>query len=192
MELLKNNPSEETEQASESKNPLKSEHLKEGIQPIMFCIGTPQQFQENPGAERETFREKSSNNNKDRNINYYGDPKELNRQNFRNAGEHSYVISSVDGSNKFSKSFKNCTGLIVAGIDRVTGKNISFMSHEDPDFFLGGEFGKTSFIDDLTERLDELKERSIEGTVDAVIMGGNYFADRPDYQDNYLKSIGLL
>jgi len=92
----------------------------------------------------------------------------------------------------FSESFKNCTGLIVAGIDKETGESVSFLSHEDPDYFLRYASATEKFADDLRERIQELKDRCEEGTIDAVIVGGNYFSDRPKYRENYLMSIAVV
>lgn len=81
----------------ESLNPLKAEHLKEGVNPIIACIGTPEQFKEDSpkeDAQYEVIPNPSSDRNNNRNVNYYGRPEELNRQNFKNAGDYSYVIIS--------------------------------------------------------------------------------------------------
>lgn len=174
-----------------SENPLKSEHLKDDVSRIMACIGTPEQFIEEPGDMSEFFSDSPLNQNSNRNVDYYGEPDELNRQKFKNAGRNSYVISSVDNSNKFSESFKNCTGLIVTGLDKETGKNISFLSHQDPHYFLSGHTTK-GFKNDLGKQLRELKERCIDRTIDAVIVGGNYFEARPNFKKAYLESIGLI
>lgn len=93
---------------------------------------------------------------------------------------------------KFSESFKNCTGLVVAGVEKGTGKKISFLSHQDPQYFLTYSKDTDEFTNDLREQIKELKERCEDGTIDAVIVGGNYFSDRSRYQEDYLKSIALL
>ncbi len=169
-------------------------HLKKGIAPIMACIGTPEQFKKSPGADREAFHDIDSNRPGIHNVDYYGNPDDLAKQQFKNAGNYSYVISAIDGSNKFSKSFLNCTGLIVTGKDKETGENISFLSHQDPYYFLdpGNEEKQKRFLNDLKERLKELKEMSVEGTIDAVIVGGNYIANDERHKKNYLDSIKLL
>lgn len=175
-------------------NTLKSEHLKEGVSPIIACIGTPEQFKEGEVNFQEIFSNSLSNenSNSNRNVDYYGQPDELKRQRFKNAGYHSYVISSIDSSNKFSGSFKNCTGFIATGSDKETGKEISFLSHQDPEYFLKNIPSFEKFVDDFKKQLLELKERCANGTIDAVIVGGNYFNERPEFRDNYLTSIGLI
>ena len=184
------------EQKTGTKNSLKSEHLKHGIRPIIACIGTPEQFRQNlnrkSSAELGFHEAAPSEKNNNRNIDYYGHPEELRQQNFKNADRNSYVISAVDSSNKFSKGFKNCTGLIVSGLEKDTGKNISFVSHHDPDYFLSGDEAEKLFNRDLREQLEELKKRCGDGTIDAVIVGGNYFENLSESQTQYLKSIRLL
>lgn len=178
----------------ESVNPLKSEHLKQGVRPIMACVGTVEQFiEEDKDLEDPllNIRNKFSNPN---NIDYYGQHEELINQGFKNAKYQSYVISSLDNSDKFSKSFKNCTGIIVTGISKDTNENISFLSHQDPRYFLVNRKKKKSFLEDLKEQLISLKEVSIKGTIDAVIVGGNYFKEEwaGKYRRDYLNSIKLL
>lgn len=123
------------ENFKEAKNALQSEHLKAGISPIIAGIGTPYQFKENPGAEKEAFQNITPDSANPRNVNYYGSSKDLSKQQMKNAGRYSYVISPIDGVDKFSASFLNCTGLVVTGLNKETDKNISFLSHQDPVFF---------------------------------------------------------
>lgn len=176
-------------------NPLKSEHLKPGIKPIMACVGTIDEFKQNEN-ERIGFFENmiSKDISNTHNVNYYGSHEELIDQGFKNASSYSYVISKIDDLDKFSKSFINCTGIIITGCDKKTSKNISFLSHQDPAYFLGKSFNKNKFTKDLREQLINLKEKSVEGTIDAVIVGGNYFKEEDDrnFREDYFNSIKLL
>ncbi len=179
--------------------PVKSEHLKEGVRPIVACVGTPEQFRQNPSTESEAleisghgYGVKFWETPGVHNVDYDGDSKDLRSQGFKNAGEATYVISTVDGLDKFSGGFKNCTGVVVAGTDKKTGENISFLTHEDPAYFLNGKDNKKGFTKDLRERLEELRKRSVEGTIDAVMVGGSYFHDDPRYIEDYRNSIQLL
>ena len=168
----------------------KFKHLRADIRPIMTCVGTPDEFKSYPGpivAMRNADEAKKAHF-----IDYYATKTELDNNKFKNAGEQSYVISTIDKKNKFSTWFKDCTGLVVAGKDKETGDNISFLSHEDPQYFLSGEKNKNKFIIDLRQRLNELKERCVDGTIDARVFGGNYL-DYDEYsKENYLESIKLL
>ncbi|MDP9249016.1 MAG: hypothetical protein M3M85_00690 [bacterium] len=71
---------------------------------------------------------------------------------------------------KRSHGYMMCTGLVVVGIDRETGKNVSFISHQTPAEILDDEM--VSFKELLKERLAEMEARCLPGTVDAVIVGG--------------------
>ena len=149
-----------------------NKHLIEGVQPIFVAIGTPDDF-ERAEAEHPEIPQKISNNlglknlkNVDWENGTYGAP------NQGESGEDgslvkckAYIISPIDNANKFSKKFGSCTGLIVAGIDKKTGKNISFAAHIG-SFFLEG------FDANLNKRLTEMKDRCKPGTMDAVIIGG--------------------
>lgn len=160
-------------------NPLKSEHLRKGIQPIMVCVGSHETI------DATAFTDPSSVHN----IDYYSSIDDLDRKGFSNAGNKTYVISSVDDMNKMSTSFFNCTGLIICGIDKHSGKNISFVAHQDPTRFLFES--KEKYIEDLNKKLDEIKRRCEDRTFDAVIVGGNYLFEKR-YQENYLNSIELI
>mgnify|MGYP001616859372 CR=1 FL=1 len=177
--------------STESKNPLKSEHLKEGVRPIMAGIGTRNQFMSHSGAEKIIFERADTDTSGMHNVDYYGNPEDLAEKKFKNAGKYSYVISPIDNSDKFSKSFLNCTGRVVTGQDKNTGEDISFLSHQDPAYFLR-ETNRNVFLSDLRQRLNELKEKGAEGTVDAVIIGGNYLPNNAEFQKHYLESIKLL
>ncbi len=185
----------------EKRNPLKREHLKEGIMPIMACVGTPSQFRDESGTEKTIASNYFEKKNGTQNVNYYGDPDDLEIKGFKNNGKETYVISTVDSEDKFSRNFRDCTGILVAGQDKKTGENISFLTHQDPEEFFHKK-DKECFLRDLRERLAELKDRSADGTVDAVIVGGNWFQNGEDtgdfdispktYQKGYKYSIDYL
>ncbi|MDD4995879.1 MAG: hypothetical protein PHW15_00165 [Patescibacteria group bacterium] len=188
--FLKNfdNPQEELINQKESINPIKSEHLREGIKPIMACVGTPDDFPE-------PIKKVMSKENKLVNVNFYENFIGLSLKRFKNAGEYSYVISNINNKNKFSECFLNCTGLIVAGFSKKTNENISFVSHQNPGFFLESENNKKKFSKDLRQRLLKLKDKSLDKTIDAVIVGGNYFSQQGkvnEFGEDYFASIKLL
>jgi hypothetical protein len=173
------------------------EHLKVGVPAIMACVGTIEQFRRNPGAEKFAFQEGRQELSGADNVNFYGYPHVLAEQNFKNPEDNSYVISPIDGLDKFSQWFGNCTGLVVAGYDKQTGENLSFLTHQNPAYFLGLDADRDSFVSDLRKHLSELKEKCGEGTIDAAIVGGTYFKgedheDNQIHRENYLDSIELL
>jgi hypothetical protein len=137
------------------------------------------------------------------NLDYWGHPKILRRKKFLTGGAKSYVMSPVDGKNKISMEHVTCTGIIVTGIDKDTGENISFASHQDPEWVLCEL--KDKFTDDLRKNLAEIKSRCLPNTIDAVVIGGTHRKYQPgyektvaghqaiiDYQKNYLDAIKLL
>jgi len=177
-------------QDRKSINPLKSEHLEEGVSPIMACVGTLKQFEEDGEEVAEIMTSE-----KTQHVNYFEEADILTKDGFKNAGDNSYIISPIDSQDKFSDTFENCTGIVAVGRDRETGKDISFMSHQDPSYFLEDKKWGNHFSKDLRKQLLELKERSARGSVDVVIVGGNYlsFDDVDhDYEKQYKKSIKVL
>lgn len=185
-------PEQKINTVNAEKSP-KLRHLKEGVQGIIVCVGTQDQFKESSGPEKEVFFDMPIPYHVSaHDVDYFGDPHDLQTRGFKNAGLKSYVISPIDNFDKFSREFKDCTGLIVTGQDKETGQNISFVSHQDPEYFLKLEVNKNNFRINLSEQLAKLKERSVEGTVDAVIIGGNYIKHIEEYKRLYLESIKLL
>jgi len=176
--------------SKESINSLKSEHLKEGVSPIIACIETPSQSF-NGHDLKDFFR----NNTKLTNVDYFGDSAKQKVQGFKNMGDNSFVISPIDNSDKFSQKFLDCTGLVAAGQKKETKENISLLSHQNPGQFLEREYWETNFKNYLRQQLQGLKEKSVDKTVDVVIVGGNYFLSgerNKEYRDNYLNSIKQL
>jgi hypothetical protein len=173
-----------------------NEHLNlniKGVKPIVACVGSQYDYY---NSEQTSFIRKNfyKHSNNAHNIDYDGIPDDLEKRNFLNGGWNTYVLSIVDNSNKFSEGFCDCTGIVIAGIDKETGKNISFLSHQDPKAFLFNK--KDDFINHLKQRLIEIKDRCVAGTTDAVVVGGNYLngTDRKGfhYKQKYLNSVKLL
>ena len=178
------------------------EYLRQDIQPIMTSIGMSNEHQDESGKLQRLFRNETVPGVED--LFFAANPRELSEKSILNGGDMTYLISQIDNKDKFSMGYFNCTGLIVIGRDKVNHENISFMSHEDPDRFLKDK--KDQFLQDLSTRLDDLKAQCEEGTIDAVIIGGNYMKDRTTLSSDesglsvqvessmadYVKSINLL
>ena len=158
----------------------KFKHLKDVSDAIIACVGTFEQITKDPIAQKKHFLDKLLQSSKVHNVDYFGDPISLVEKKMKNAGKNSYAISPIDDLDKFSNTFKNCTGLLVTGKDKETGKNISFLSHQDPGYFLNKEDNRRAFTSDLRQR-----------TVDAVIVGGNTQRSGKFHKD-YLESIQFL
>lgn len=156
-------------------------HLIEGVKPIMVCIGSYPDFDDSGGTDEMGARLYRSSKGL-HNVNYFSNVSDLNRNNFLNSGEKTYVISILDGFNKVSEGFCDCTGLVVVGLDKETGENISFLTHQDPTKFL--EDKKDDFLSHLRQRLIEVKNKCKPGTIDAVIVGGNFVGGRRVYLDS--------
>lgn len=162
----------------------KPSHLKEGVRPIIACIGTTNQFyQTNPALFNQILGDSHD-------VNYHGGSIYKNEKS-KHRKKESYIISPVDNLGKFSGAYYNCIGIIAAGLELKTSNDTSFLSHQDPVYFLKNQYRKNIFRRDLNLALTEIKERSIEGTIDAVIFGGNYLED-PISQNNYVKSVKLV
>lgn len=96
------------------------------------------------------------------------------------------VISEVDNQDKFSKGYRNCTGAIVVGKSKTDpSKNLSILSHQMPHQL----YANKTFIENLKKKLEEFREQTISGTIDAVIIGGN---DRLDDFQEYTNSVDDL
>jgi len=87
-----------------------------------------------------------------------------------------YVISDLDDSNKYSLEYENCTSIIAVWKDRNTWKNISFLTHQHPDSVQWNMFKR-----DLVKSLYELKEKSVEWSIDIVILGWNNIENFDEY-----------
>ncbi len=113
----------------------------------------------------------------------------------KSAGMETYVISPVTEKNLFSDKYLNCTGVVGIGKDKLSGKEVAFISHQDPEYFVhkGPEYSE-KFKNDLKETLNELVARSESGTVEVVIFGGKIDPDNSESKKSveYVKSIDIL
>ena len=128
------------------------------------------------------------------NVDYEAEADILDARQFKNAGKWTYVFSTIDASPKFSKDYFNCTGIAAVGVDRETGQNVSFLTHQNPQQFLSWKKG--DFERDIRTLLGDFKKRIKPGTEDVLVFGGNNFADAilPDksYADLYQDSISFV
>ena len=114
-----------------SPNTLHAEHLKEGIKPIMTAFLDEEDLE----ASKEAI-EKIKNQGEF--VDYEGSPSELTKNNISHGGYQTYAISDSTSSNKWSKGYWNCTGIAVIGKNK-NGEEISFLSHQDPRYFITNE-----------------------------------------------------
>ncbi len=144
-------------------NTLKSEHLDDGVRPIMACVGTAEEY----GSEISDFTELKR---RAVDVDYYADSEKLASQNHWNAGERTYIISGIDNKPKFTEKLYDCTSVVAVGRDIESNQEISFLTHQDPYSFL--LVTRLDFIGDLKKRLVEMKSVCQPSTVDIVIIGG--------------------
>jgi hypothetical protein len=168
-------------------------HLEKGVKPIMVCVGTPNEF----GTDFVKDFDKKTKDNPPTalNVNYLEAHENIERQKFLTNGDQAYVISTVDGLDKGSVGFMNCTGLVVCGVDKITGENVSFLTHQNPiQLFVFN--GKSDFIKHLGQQLKEIKNRCKPGTIDAIVVGGvldsGYKTEDDAYKKDYIECLKLL
>lgn len=165
---------------NEGLNVLKKEgHLKEGVQPIMASLGSPKDFPE--GIEKYLKSQGVKVENMT-DVNW-----------FEKNQEKEYIISSVDGSNKFSKDFFMCMGLLVAGITPA-GKKLSFLTHQVPNILVRLDEVAEKFNLEVQIHLQEMKKKCSPGTLDAVIVGGEIednITPKAEYEDS-VKKLGAI
>jgi len=88
-------------------------------------------------------------------------------------GEYqNYVISPVDENSKRSYNYIDCTAIVVCGEDNQ-GKQISFMTHQNPGALIGET--KKKFEHDISKRISEIEVMCKPSSIDIVIAGGNYY-----------------
>lgn len=95
------------------------------------------------------------------------------------AGTHSCTISKTNNSDKWSREYRNCTAIVAIGKSRETGENISFLTHQDPHFFLSRKPYESLnmtrseyFSRKLKWAMERLLLLSEEGSVDVIILWG--------------------
>ncbi len=163
-------------------------HLAKGVRPIMTSIGS---FEDYKDLEREHPELPNLDTDMDlksaTNVNWHADNKALAENDLLNAGEYTYVISKIDSANKLSRQFGGCTGLVVAGTETESGKNISFLTHQN----LGDmtQEKKEEFLKHMEQRFAEIKNRCTPGTIDVVVVGGEQM---DIWHKKYSKAIKLI
>ncbi|MFA5830744.1 MAG: hypothetical protein WC878_02835 [Candidatus Paceibacterota bacterium] len=158
-------------------NALRGEHLANGERPIIACVeGYDDEMTAQFAAANKDLISKVRKNKDAKVVDF----------------KESYSVSPLNNENKFSLGYVMCTGVVGVGKDKWTDENISFLSHQFPAIFLPGEMWHEKFVADLRARLEELKESCISGSVDVVIVGGEYNKRIPRSESRYVDSVNLL
>jgi hypothetical protein len=177
----------------EQPNTLKSEHLKNGEQPIIACVGIDEQHD----IER---KEIDAIIKKGTDVNFYLRGEELQKSNLKNSGEMTSVISQVDNTSKFTENLYNCTSLVAVGREINSQQNISLLTHNhivEPSATGYDPIKEESFISSCRESLEELKGRCLEGSIDIIIAGGEFQTGkkgsyRTKNLNDYQKALEIL
>jgi len=106
-----------------SANNERPSYLAEGVKPILACIGTREDFMEDPGLTENLWYWGESKDNIL--VDYEEEGQTLDYKNIKNAGKKTYALSEIDDHNKFSLKYKNCVGIVVSGKDILTFLNNS-------------------------------------------------------------------
>lgn len=157
-----------------SPNALNAEHLKEGIRPITASVGGTAEKEcwqtvETDPVTKETIEliKKGAENVE------YGPP---------------FNLSALSEQDKFSEEYSECTGVVLVGKDKTIGRELSLLSHQNPQRLSGAV--KDQFAGELISRLDQLIEASEPGTIDVVLFGGH--TNTEEQTDQYEESIRSL
>jgi hypothetical protein len=160
-------------------NPLRGEHLKPEYSPLIIGMMHERDVDEEILANIEKIMRDGIN------IDYYSLRYSRIANNILGATA-AYMISPVDKRDKYSNSYFSCTGIICIGKSKDTEDNISLMTHQNPSRILT-DTGQPQglFQERLEERISEFKNQVIEGSIDVVILGGNYFTKKltDNFQD---------
>ncbi|MCK9351615.1 MAG: hypothetical protein WCT49_01225 [Candidatus Paceibacterota bacterium] len=155
---------------------IHSEHLTNGERPIMACVEGYDDETSMRSADIKQMISEAEKSWEVKNVDY----------------KDSFSISPLSTDNKVSEGYIMCTGVAGVGKDKWTDENISFLSHQFPGLVLPGEALHKKFISDLHTRLEDLKEGCVPGSVDIVIVGGEYNSGFARYENRYVDSIDLL
>ena len=126
-----------------------------------------------------------------------GDLGVLENNGFKHSGPDSYLISPISERDWTSDHYFNCTGVVAIGRDKDTGREVSFLTHQDPKYFVdGNNEEKEKFSRELVASLKELESLSEVGTVEILLLGGNFgtgnIPNRDLQQRQYKQSIKRL
>lgn len=163
-------------------NALKGEHLNKGIKPIIGGIYVRPELNKKHSKEdmedTEFFKEFEKNAEF---LDFRLNPEKFFSSKWNKNKDGTYLISPIDGKNKYSKDFLDCLSVCVVGKEKETGKNISFISHLNPEAIFENRDIRLRFEKDLKNRIEEIVNRCEEGTIDVAILGGNKDIEYNDY-----------
>lgn len=160
-------------------NPLRNEHLAEGVPPLRASIVG--YYPDDITYEALAKIEKEGEY-----VDFYADEELILKHSMLNSGAQTYAVSDCNEKDKYSNQYSGCTGVVMVGTDKTTKKQISFLSHQDPAKFLSNY--KEVFTKDLGQGIERFLAQTDPQTVDVVVFGGENLSG----EDEYRKSIRLL
>ncbi len=145
-------------------NEEKFKHLKEGVLPIRVCIEAYKNMYDD-----NIYKKTRELKNNSQDIKWNSTADDYKKNNILTGKYDNYSISEINEKNKFSTGYLNCTGIVLVGIDKETGENISILTHQTS----GEDMKDKTFINDISEQIKEFVSRCEKETIDALIFGGN-------------------
>lgn len=118
---------------------------------------------------------------------YAEDYSEKNTSNYVSRDRNSYVISLLDSKNKYSLDYRNCTWIVAIWKSKETWKNISILTHQNPQFLVFDDKNSDIFKKDFWEKLLELERKSQKWTIDIVILWWNNNYEFEEYTKSFKK-----
>lgn len=120
-------------------------------------------------------------------VDFYESPSSQDERGQRNGGEQTYVISTVSEHPKYSDNYLSCTGVIIMGRDRETGKRLSLLTHQD--VLLPSEIIR-NFISDLKDAATEMYQRIDPASLSVGFVGSHpFFSEEYNAMCNEVKKI---
>lgn len=113
---------------------------------------------------------------------------ELWEQGILSGGDKTYVFSQTNKQDKYSDNYLDCTGLLIAGKRKKDKEKISFITHQDPKFFIENKENKKHFKNKLNEKLASFLEECDLEAINPIIFGGNLLEDKREdvFDENFV------
>lgn len=142
-------------------------YLKEGINPIKRVIYDRKDINR---EDESNFLELSKNSE---HLDFKQNQERFFSKKFNCYKKGTYLISGINENNIYIDNLLDCTSVSFLGVDKITNKNISFATHQNPEAIFENDVIRERFIKDLNSKIDELKSKCITSTIDVGILGGN-------------------
>lgn len=161
------------------------ESLKRKEYPALIaCIGPDHTYDEKELANLEKLKPEQ--------IHFFAPSDRKDELGMKHNGHFTYVISPITERNKESGLYQVCTGLVVSGLDKKTGRPISFLTHQNSAFLFKNDTW-SRFQEDLNTTLKEFVARVRPGTSSAAFYAGSIQHPVDDlngaYRQEYMDTV---